>query len=532
MRVKQQKIKMYLEGIEFSNLNSITINEQIGAPPSCEVVVGFSSRITDLLPKTQCHIFYWHNDKYVLIFMGELTATSFDKGATQRMCKLQFTALSLNWRNHYLLSDNLKLKLFDEGAFLVLNSKMPYGASKTEISSALEAGGAYGVPDYSDEKYEKVKDKFTKKIIVNGQQSNQSILSILKSSPDCHFPEDLFFAMMCVESPGGYNETFGEDRDTIFAFNGKNYNTKTGETATYNLAKLTELDSHKAGTLSDTHIYANLTKKDYKEAPFDPFACTAWGALQVMGRFMFIDRGLSLVECARVINGILYKKHVYIGKSVNDYKIFKDEISGKYYEIPSVEYLTYLQCKAAYALLLDKNPKFSPDNPYKTTDPRRMMGDWMSKKCPLNAPYVVEMNKYFVKYRREQAISNDVATNDKAEENTQVKDFYEDISSPEWLQFILKGGAITGLVENKIAQALEKQNLSDIIANIMQVVANQSIYCNLLYKAGGLNENRVYTFDNEPAESLMKLKGITNLILNHATQYMTRTTSAMELIKV
>jgi len=519
MRVKQQKIKVYMEGIEFPGINTVALTEQKGAPPSCEMLTSFSSRITDLLPKTLCHVFYWYNDKYILIFAGELTSVSFDKNALQRTCRLQFTAMSLNWRNHYLLCDDLKHKFFDEGAFLVVNSSAPFTSDRNEKSSYEKT---FGTLKYSEDSYTLTKDKFENCLEAGGTTSNLSIYQILRDH--INFPIDLFFAFMCGESVPLY----------YFSKDSSSYEVKTGNKSDYTLTTLIETELPENANL---HTYDKLHHYDQTtEHSMDLYSRTAWGLTGVMGKFLKTKEGLSQREADRLINGILYKEKVRVEKNINKVNTFKDTKTGKFYEIPSIEYLVYLQCKAAYGLLKDKfGEKFDPSNPYLTINPLEMIRLWLGKNTSIKDGYVQTINKYFEKYRgtqkkEEQIVVTSSLPSEGGEKGE--RDYYEPEPSPPWLQFILKGGNAVGLAQTKIADALVKEDLSKIIADILLATANQSTYCKLLYTAEGLNDNRIYVFDNKPAATLVKIEGMIDFVLQNSSSQLTSITSAMQLIKI
>ena len=93
MLTKDVKVKLYLEGLQISFLN-ITINEQAGATaPSATVQVPATSEALNLLPRTQAHVFYKIDDKYFLIYEGELESVSYNQSAFSRNVTLNLVGV-------------------------------------------------------------------------------------------------------------------------------------------------------------------------------------------------------------------------------------------------------------------------------------------------------------------------------------------------------------------------------------------------------------------------------------------------------
>ena len=93
MLTKNIKIKLYLEGLQISFL-SITINEQMGATfPTATVQIPVTSEALNLLPRTQAHVFYKIDNKYFLIYEGELASVSYNQSAFSRNVTLNLVGV-------------------------------------------------------------------------------------------------------------------------------------------------------------------------------------------------------------------------------------------------------------------------------------------------------------------------------------------------------------------------------------------------------------------------------------------------------
>ncbi len=93
MLTKDVKIKLYLEGLQISFL-SINIQEQAGATAvSATVQVPATSEALNLLPRTQAHVFYKIDDKYYLIYEGELASVSYNQSAFSRNVSLNLVGV-------------------------------------------------------------------------------------------------------------------------------------------------------------------------------------------------------------------------------------------------------------------------------------------------------------------------------------------------------------------------------------------------------------------------------------------------------
>lgn len=90
--------KLFLEGVNVP-FNSIAINETLGQPVTANITIPATEDILKILPKTMAHIFYRQDNKYCLIFEGELSGYSFSRSQDKREIVLFFTGLMNNWLN-------------------------------------------------------------------------------------------------------------------------------------------------------------------------------------------------------------------------------------------------------------------------------------------------------------------------------------------------------------------------------------------------------------------------------------------------
>lgn len=84
MLVNDVNLKLYLEGIEVSFLE-ISISESAsGTYPTASINLPASAEAFRLLPRTQVHVFYKIDDKYYLIFEGELASVGYSQNTQSR----------------------------------------------------------------------------------------------------------------------------------------------------------------------------------------------------------------------------------------------------------------------------------------------------------------------------------------------------------------------------------------------------------------------------------------------------------------
>jgi len=95
---KLVKAKVYLEGIQVP-FTRVQIVERENAPPTCSINFSTNDRFLNLLPKTVCHVFYYHNGAYRLIYTGELTSVGFQKTTGSRSVNANFVGFTTNWRD-------------------------------------------------------------------------------------------------------------------------------------------------------------------------------------------------------------------------------------------------------------------------------------------------------------------------------------------------------------------------------------------------------------------------------------------------
>ncbi|MGV8131145.1 MAG: hypothetical protein ACP5N7_03545 [Candidatus Pacearchaeota archaeon] len=534
MRIQHQHIRVFLEGVEFKSVNTVSINEQIGIPPSCELTTNYISRIQNLLPKTKCHIFYKHEQKYVLIFEGELTSLSFEKNAVQKICKLQFTGLTLNWRNHYLLARDSGLRHFDRGAFLVLNAELPF--TYDDEVKRYQAAPAGSWVDW-------FKSLSTKSPRVD-------FVKILETNAP-NFRKDAFFALAFREA----------DKALHFAKNDATARTRLPSTTTTQLATLEEKPTGTIEAALKQHFYPELAINKRDQSLYGE---TAWGILQVMG-FEFYHLNDDF-ERALLVNGILYPERCKSLPTNNDivvnnpqfgmdYAFFKDLNSEEYYPIPNETFLFALQCKVAYNLLVLKTTQlgYSVENGdyWKKVNPKLAFASWLGK---LNykdahgtspAVYMDEVYQYFKEANEYFFASSDNSINAPipfvgdiyadtpvAEVRYNDKALQRGEKYQEWLKVILEGGQIAFSIQNILGSFINSTSLPTLVSGILDGLALTSSYYSTLATGLKFGPNRVSIVDNEPARNLFKINSFTSYLINKAIHRPEGIISGMDLMKV
>ena len=131
MNVKNQKFKLYLEGIEVPFI-SMAIQETIGRPVTANITFPAVQELMYLLPKTMAHVFGYLDNSYKLIFEGSLESQAIQKTAGTKNVSLGFSSITEEFERTFLQASDVNFKNLNEGYFLILNSnKVWYGRSGT-----------------------------------------------------------------------------------------------------------------------------------------------------------------------------------------------------------------------------------------------------------------------------------------------------------------------------------------------------------------------------------------------------------------
>lgn len=106
---KTIKLKMSLEGIPNIPINAIQIQEGLNTTPSCTVSVAFNKFAAALLPGTLAHIYYYKDQKWILIFEGELATINITKSTGLKTINLFFVGLTNIWDHAWIQKINFSL---------------------------------------------------------------------------------------------------------------------------------------------------------------------------------------------------------------------------------------------------------------------------------------------------------------------------------------------------------------------------------------------------------------------------------------
>ncbi len=545
MRTQHQHLRVFLEGIEFFGVNSVTITEQIGMPASCEITTNYKSRLHNVLPKTTCHVFYKYNDDYVLIFEGELTGIGFEKNAMQKAAKLQFTGLSLNWRNHYVIARDT-FSRFDKGAFLVANAELPFtytdepmhinqlpeGTWLNWYESSINTYLAKEIPGTNDPK----------------SSLTRSDLNTILERTTPLFRKDVFWALARKEGAV----------DLHFSRGLKNLDGRPVGMSEYYIAKLeTQPTPYVASQLYSYPL--NGHKRN-----FSVYSEIAWGILQVMGFNLALYLTDNLQQ-SLLING-LTPEYRSLVKSVTDFKLrsnhdinvnadspidntdflcFKDLKSGKLFPIPSEPLLFALQCKAAWNLLTARYQQIASETfTYSKQNTTAMFASWLGKVGTRDAygtsvtvygdevyQYFIEANKFFFPdntvntiYGPEPVSTTTITYDDKA---IKLSNQY-----PQWLKSFVEGAGIAFNTKTLLSQELKNTDLSQLVSGILSSLELTSSYYSRVSAGFKLDGSRVSIVDNEPARRLFSLNGFTEYALQQAASQEQGVMSGMDLLRV
>lgn len=140
---KTIKLKMYIEGIEMP-VSSVSINENINNPPTCDVNIGTNKYASYLLPGSLMQLFYWLDGQYKLIFEGELAGLSYAKTTSNQQVSLRFVGLT-NMLGHAWLNEitfsvsSVKTKPF----YLSVSDYSGFGKNPVEADGTIFENPAY-----------------------------------------------------------------------------------------------------------------------------------------------------------------------------------------------------------------------------------------------------------------------------------------------------------------------------------------------------------------------------------------------------
>lgn len=571
MRVQHQHIRVFFEGIEFQGVNSVTITEQEQMPPSCEITLGYRQRIQNILPKTLCHVFYKHNNEYVLIFEGELTGLSFEKNAMLKACKLQFTGLTLNWRSHYIVTKDIQSR-FDKGAFLVANEEMPLTYDKEPVRHANQVP----VGEWN-EWYTGINNLLGN---LDSTLTRNDMNTILENGTP-RFRKDIFWALAHKEASAtlhfAKNEATADARDPV------------ADTKIYvaNLTSTPEPADAWNITKQNMYEYPGLAlslKKGGRDQ--SRYGETAWGILQVMG-FNFPDN-LDKLQKHLLINGLIpeYRDRVAAvtglrfanGKDIyvkvdspiagTDFQYFRDQKrGGKLFAIPSEPLLFALQCKVAWNLITSDGmmPKLASPNFDKNdiTAIKKLFGRWLGKEGEVDAhntspegyreevyAYFAEANERFYPTDPNPPVPHNMHTvpehpftgaevadnetliyrdEDKVELAT---DEDETTGYPKWIKMIAAGAQILAKKESLLATEIQSLSLNELFTGIINSLSISSLYYSKLFSSLKLKGSRINVIDNGPARELFSLTGFSKFALDQVTHQPMGILSGMELFKI
>lgn len=113
LKTQNIKCKVYLEGVQVK-FNRIEIREQVGMPAQCTIAVPANDRAIFAYPKTVCHVYYRHtddksDDKFYLIFEGQLVGYGIQRNFDRREIQLTFSGLLSNWQSTAVANQNLSI---------------------------------------------------------------------------------------------------------------------------------------------------------------------------------------------------------------------------------------------------------------------------------------------------------------------------------------------------------------------------------------------------------------------------------------
>jgi hypothetical protein len=92
-------LKLYLEGVEFP-IHSVQIIEQQGVSGRCSFIIPATDSALHIEPRTLVHLFYkdtYTNDKWLLIFEGEISGINLNKTSDQRTITVDAVTLVDHW---------------------------------------------------------------------------------------------------------------------------------------------------------------------------------------------------------------------------------------------------------------------------------------------------------------------------------------------------------------------------------------------------------------------------------------------------
>lgn len=529
MRTKLEKIKVYLEGVEFPYVNNITVTESTTSSPVCEITTTMVSRIMNLLPKTLCHIFYEHDNQQVLIFEGELSSVSFDRSTSRRVCKLTFMSLNVNLRQYYLFSIDLSFKLFDTGAFIVSNTDLGFTYDGNE-----ETLFNFAITQFDSDKY------LTIKRLVRSFQNNNTLpgtssdifrlLTAVQSYQNVPMPLDYMLTLLCMEA-----STKDEDK-LIFSVNTSRptYQESNFFEGAYGIVP-TSLEN-----LSLTHALYPYYFPDKNSPP----TTVAWGLFQQVTSSLRLT--LSSDEVQLVQTGILFPKLVEKVDNLGlDSKTYYDK-DGFMYPVPSTKLLIELQSKASGSLFEDKllmggvnSTEYNVSNPYVNIHPQKLLQLWHHAT---EQTYPQQAFKFFQEVIKDpdvpsafndlgplptsSELPNDLADNSKKYVLSNSNDL------PNWIKTIIRGGSEAFTVKSIISTGVSNRDLKQIVDDIYLAGIKSSTYFASLSKSIKLDSDRIFIVDDENSREILSLDGMSEYMLGIANSQGSSLTSIYDTLRM
>jgi len=192
MNIQQPKVdlknnfELYLEGIKVDFL-SITISEREGNIPAANIVFPSNQNVLRILPGTIVQIFgyYYLEDKYFLLFEGEVTGIAVEKTGSSKIISLN--AISL-------LGSMIKAKFRPSDAILTKELKDATGVQATNVQIYNNKGENSSISPTTSGELKDIKNE--KSTIINGSSKEKGINAVFKLVDD-------FQKMLADDQPGG-----------------------------------------------------------------------------------------------------------------------------------------------------------------------------------------------------------------------------------------------------------------------------------------------------------------------------------------
>lgn len=192
MNIQQPKVdlknnfELFLEGIKVDFL-SITISEREGNIPAASIVFPSTHNILRILPGTIVQIFgyYYLEDKYFLLFEGEVTGVNMQKTNSNQIASLN--AISL-------LGSMIKAKFRPSDAIIIKDLKDATGVQATQIQVYNNKGENSSIGQTATKDLKNIKNQ--KSTIINGTSKDKGVSAVFGLV-------DEFSQMLDKDQPGG-----------------------------------------------------------------------------------------------------------------------------------------------------------------------------------------------------------------------------------------------------------------------------------------------------------------------------------------